>query len=791
MSIRVNSVTFANELRPQTTTWLLGNRKDKITCTIDYTVETVATASNDNPFILNNNDGFPGPSTYIISSNNNDFQDFRVGDTLLIYDYVNNVVIDNTKTIVAVLDSNNIQLSGGVGSFGFNVVRTNVAIWVTTPIKGHRFKWNLIENNTATNYNSFLTNQLQEVIVEEKLASDVTISNMLFMGGKEWQDGSVTIQGLGINSTNTYTSSFRLVHTFFVENWNKFADDLDRYLNGNCLKYIYDLTALYEFTNPNRLQQTFTDEVLGNVGNYNENFNNRPTNYSISGLSYSTGTEVELIDTETNFEFFINNTVDAPFSNNNTKFVLHFSRVPNNQFYENNGKNINENFWNDRLLQTVGSAAINGDNYATNRRIFKQVSATFINSSQIRINGKIELGAQILSDAPGSYTFSVSVQNHTLNTANADKVTLLIDEDNFFINTTDANMIVSNLRLLKHPKNDLNDSTTNVTSFRYDELVNYTQFYIDRLTREADEIVLTELIHRVYATNGTQRFNLDSFSYNLSNLGVINGHQFINFSLPRPFKIPTNEPRKNIIIRRRTDLDTADNFYYDFAYPFLVRWEYWVALAGVNGAFFNQAQPNNGFNQDWFPYDNLATWDIFVETEIRATKNGALQSYRSQTQLEVKDYLSNPDFINESLVSRRTSDNVNLNGYILAYEDNYLEARFEINSGTFNLSNAAVVFSLEQFGVGGQDGRERASSVYAIASDSLFKGAVTLSLDSGDTVLKAVVPIDIAKFQQLQGQFTVVARLYYPAFVPMNTKQFQDSENVLFQNNELYLFQNV
>jgi hypothetical protein len=795
MSIRVTNIAFTNELKTNTTDWLLANRKDKIVATIDFEVKTVAISSTSNPFIIKNTDGYLG--THWVTSNNNDFADFRVGDTVIIYDR-STASVTATTDIIEKLSDNEVRMTLATSPYGLNTETATVNIYVTTPITAVRFKWNLIENNEPTNYLSRLTGQLQEAIIEEKLANDTSTTTMLLMGGKEWQNGTVQIKGVSIGSTGEYVSKYQLIHTFFVENFDIFNDDFDRYLNGNCLKYIYDITALYEFTNPNRLQQTISDEVLGNVGNYDENFNNRPTNYSISSVVYTDATPqtidaVELTSGETDFVVTIQNTTDTPFSNNNTKFVLHFGRVPDAIDYTNTGENIDATFWNDRVVQTVGSAAVNGINFGTATQIFKDVTATFVSTSEITIQGKIALATDIVNDLPFGYEFSVAIQKHTLQTADADKVTLLIDRSEFYQNVTDLNMIIFERNgYIIHPNNSDAALNTTPTTFRYDEGVGYCLFYIDRLTRETDDISITSFNCNLKAKNSVSNadFILEQFTFNSQNLPIVNGHQFISSSTPRPFKIPNTEIRKNIVINRRDDLDTATKIYYEMYYPFMIRWEYWVALANVNGAFFNQSEPNNGFNQNWFRYDDLTNWNIFFEFDIKATKNGEPQRYQDSFQVEVKDYLSNPDWINETIKIRKKSDDSDVSPYLLAYEDCYAHATFESSSLTFaNTDDLVVVFSIEQFEQGGVNGRDRASSRYAIESSSIFTGSVALSLSGGGTVVEAKVDIDIAKLAALEGDFTIVPRIYYPAPVMEDYKQFADYEFFEFEDNIIYEFQ--
>jgi hypothetical protein len=786
MGVRVTSIAFANELKAQTTNWLLGNRKDKITATINLTVETVAISSNSNPFIIKNTDGYVGD--HWVTANNNDFADFQIGDTVVIFDTTTNTV-EATTDVIDKLSDNEIKLTLNISPYGFNTQTSTVRIYVTTPITALRFKYNTLENNQNPDYFSFLTGQLQEAIIEEKLASDTSTSNMLLMGGKEWQNGSVQVKGVSITTTVGYQSNYQIIHTFFIENWNKFNDDADRYINGNCLKYIYEITALYEFTNPNRLQQVISNEVLGNTGNYNENFNNRPTNYTVASVTYSSGTEIELTTNETTFTAVITNTTDTPFSNNNTKFVLHFGRVPDQIDYTSNSENIDANFWNDRLVQTVGSAAINGINFGTDTQVFKDVVATFNSTSQITITGKIALASAIATSEPYAYEFSVSVQNHTLATADADKVTLLLDRNEFFVDTADPGMIVVEREgYIPHPYNDFAVLNATPTVFPYDEAVSYVLAYIDLTGRETDSILLSTIVPKIVAFNSVSgaSFNLELDSFNLSGASLVNGYQFFDIVAPRQYQIPSNEIRKQIAIKRRTDLDTSSRIFFEVAYPYQIRWEYWTALNGVNGAFFNTGQPNNGFNNNWLRYDSAANWSIKFELQINATKNGSAQRYETSHPIEVVDFLSNTAFINETLRTKLTSSNTDITPFIAEYQDCYAEAKFTLLSGTFDLINTVVVFFIEQFEQGGINGKQRMSSNYTVIANSLYKDTVTLSLDNTNTILTAIAPINIAQFANLQGDFTIVARLFYPAFE--DGKQFEDEEFFQFQDNDIFQF---
>jgi hypothetical protein len=794
MGIKVTSIAFANELRAETTSWLLGNRKDKIVATIDISVSTVATSSASNEFQINNlTEGFAVAGIAPTISNNNDFADFQVGDSVMVVDYNTSTVID-TLVITDKINDNVVIFDTNIATYSYDSVSSVLKFYVTTPITALRFKYNSLENSDNPTYLSALTGQLQEAIIEEKLASDTSTSNMLLMGDVEWQNGTVQVKGVSITSATDYVSKYQIIHTFFVENWNKFNDDLNRYANGNSLKYIYEVTALYEFTNPNRLQQLISNEVLGNVGDFDENFNNRPTNYFIDSFTYSTGTEIELTNAEQDFTIVVRNTVDTPFSNNNTKFVLHFGRTWLDEDYTSNGKNVDTNFYNDRLLQTVGSTAGNGINFGGNFQVFKGVTATFNSSSQITISGKIALGSSVLTDIPNGYELSLAIQKHSLATADADKVTLLVDRDTFFVDNSDATMIVTDdIGYIIHPYNDTTILNTTPTVFGYDEAAHYVKFHIDKNGRTSDTILLTNIVAELVAKNTVSgaEFSLESENFNLSGASIINGLQYVNLTIPRPYKIPTTELHRNIKLLRRTDLDGGDLYYYDLIYPYQIRWEDWIKLNGVNGAFFDTAENNNGFNNEWLRYDNLANWNVYFRLTINATKNAIPQQYISEQAITIVDFESNTNYTNTDVVIKRTSDDLDTSGNILGFEDNYAEATFELVSGTFDLLTTAVVFFIEQFELGGVNGKERISTSYTVLANSLYKDTVSMALSSGDTILTAKAPINYTQFANLNGQFTIIARVFYPVAATGGTKLYQDSESFEFQDSEFYDYQNI
>ena len=112
MAVEVTSISFKKTIDSTPVNWLLANLDDDITIELDISTSDSAISSQNSPWILNNNDGYisdiPNGHYWVTGG---DFSKFNIGDTLLAYDYVNNVsfgyilIID--KTGITLTDQEN------------------------------------------------------------------------------------------------------------------------------------------------------------------------------------------------------------------------------------------------------------------------------------------------------------------------------------------------------------------------------------------------------------------------------------------------------------------------------------------------------------------------------------------------------------------------------------------------------------------------------------------------------------------------------------------------------------
>lgn len=927
MPVKITDVSIFSELQgvsDDPVNWLLANVGDKIRAEIEFEVSTFTVGYTDNEIILNSKaHGYIGDGWQI--SPIGGFKDFKVGDTLMIYNYVASMVTDSGRTIVEKIDDNVIRLDADITGPADNELSAQVLFSVTVPITAARYKYNFIENDDQPTFDSKVSGTEQVLDHDTIDANDPTPLDMEFIGEPSYQIGSATIEGVDLDDGTTdgiYKSTFKIIHETFITPFllsaqiTDLLDDTapDYYFNTNCLKAIFDVEAMYEYTDPNRIQTVEVTEVKGNTGWFGENFNTGLTNYVPSAVDYtdSTGDPIDSIQIsteKTSGSFIISNPTDSPFVNNSSRIVLNICKIPSDESeYQLNGRTLAENFCFDRAIQTAGSASVDGDNFGTPQQILTNVLVTHASASQLNIFFDIEMDQDVIdifneSETP-RYLIWVSVQDHTLEMADADKVSLKVDADEFYSNTTDADMIVIATKVLRHPENDVDTqgvtpsvgggsdpteltwaslsivgtsniciidqtngvsigradwqgsmiatitkavlsintntnygtvwgfgaaptfdnsagytatfdgvdelkifaptgsyaayngteiqmavdggtwggdagllfiftdgvdpSLSTVDVFPEDEMVGYSLAYIDLNGRSTDEIILKSVTARVKIKNSSTgaEFTADEFELDMSSYEFIGDVQWFNFGTDRSFHIPAGTIRKQIAVKRRTDLDASLKYYFEISYPFFIRWEYWAKLMGVNSAFFDVDQDENGFNHFWHHYTETANWGIYFETEITATKNGEDQTYTSELLMTSHDWDSNSDYTPVSIKAYDPDTLVELtqggNKYFYGYKETLIVASFERVSATPVLADCTVNIGIEVFEQGGIQGRRRMSSEWESDADTWF---ISLNNDDkteltlvGDTV-EARALIDFSKIP-VTTSFKIAARIY-------------------------------
>lgn len=786
MAVYPVSTTFTNTLDGTPLNWLLANVGDEVTIVHLLDVKEYQLNSTQNTWIVNNKDGYLG--VYWITGG--DFSQFNVGDLISFADYQTNFY-NGTATILEKISNTEIRISANLGpgsGWAPNLTASTNVISKIKLVTAFYYKWNFIEQGEQTNYDSKIDGTEQVAMRGALNASSGGSYPMTLLGQNSYKIDSITIDEVSLTTVPVYTSRFRITHKtritpiMLAAQWDDILNGVapGYFLNQNCLRPVFYFEARYNLNDPNEIQTETIDTTLGNTGWFNENWNTGLTNYSVSALQYVDSTLAPIpsialsAGLDTRFSFDIDNVTNAPFVAGQTKIELSFAKAPNDPVeYQGNGRDVRHNFvWDTAtiLVQSGSPSPVNGDFFGIpNLQSLTQLKAVFISASKIRVTGRINLYQQAIDvfneSAEPRYLFFISVQGRAVLGGLADRVTLLVDAGSVFFQTDFPNLVqFYDTLLLPHTNADYPDTIEPGDIFTEDELVGYSRFeIIEDPAHPTTTKVITSVRGKVIAIETVSPFRefiLESTSLNVANAPVYNGSQVFNITQAKPIHVPSTEIRKNI----RAYFDATLSRYF-FAYPYLNRWEYWVALQSASQAFFNQAQPNNGLNHDWRHY-SAGNWKLCYRTEVAMKVNGVPAIYKNQFVYNDRDRnlaaatSCTIDTFNANTLTPLTAGGVK---YILGYDYTLVRATFTNVTTPFNPAFVTVVIGIEVFEQGGVNGKRRMSSKYASDSDTWFiplPGETKTKLTITTTTVVAETYVDFNAIPLDKTKFKLTARLY-------------------------------
>jgi hypothetical protein len=181
-----------------------------------------------------------------------------------------------------------------------------------------------------------------------------------------------------------------------------------------------------------------------------------------------------------------------------------------------------------------------------------------------------------------------------------------------------------------------------------------------------------------------ERFTLQSVVYNLLGVQVSNdGKYLVNESQNIVSTLPNTSVKRLSTLTLDPNYETAFVYAMRIYYPFLLRWEYWIAQANANVDFF----PNQ--NKNWFPYDNTGDWGVRLQLQLQ--KGGGAKTF--EADLDILDYDSNSNIISTTeLFLQNTGQNVSA---VVEGEIHRIEVTHELVSGTWDINKVWGMITVE------------------------------------------------------------------------------------------------
>jgi hypothetical protein len=488
---------------------------------------------------------------------------------------------------------------------------------------------------------------------------------------------------------------------------------------------ILKVKGFAQFGNPNGIIEDTTQNLTANTGEFNENYNGAPNNYSVTSTVWtnSLGDVIEALDNSGTSTFTA--VISAPNQTDPTSvYNLGLMWRPlDAEFYQNRPASLGNN-----LLVNAPEVDFNADG-STDATVYsglpyignqsnvssdgaqwdiQNIKFELTGANELTVSGDVIPNAALtlmmseLGDDERKSTLWISIANHNLTGFSVDRVSLtLFDDDNY-----DAPLIgvqipdVATSVLYDHDLNDITNSI-NPNTTTEDDVLYVSDFLL------LDNVAYTGVKTKITAYNSTTgaEFTLESNFFSFNNVPEIAGQFQPNFVIDRGFNLPPTTDRNHISLVRKPTLDVTGKYGVTLEYGFLNRWEYWLEQSNVDNAFFDITESLDGKNKNWQKYgDGVSDWSLRLSY---FTVVAGVDDFNHQT-VEVRPYEDNLN-ITTSRVFTVLSDSTNPTNlpenelveveYTLVWStDNYADEWAEVTIEDFESGNRWVISSVHAQG---------------------------------------------------------------------------------------------
>lgn len=704
-----------------TTSWLIGLVGEKLKCETTITIAW-GSAGDGSP-----NDGIATSGSTATRNVGSWLDDgFSLGDTILAYTTggsENSPNVANGATITFVDDTTMIV------DTPFTNTSSNYS-WIrflgTSDLEGAFFKFGLIENSENLNFDSKIDNTEQSYsingLVTAGAGTPLTMNPQNGGNVKAWQTGSVDCTYVS-ESTSGALKTYKIEHEFtllpyFVDGWqsNISLQQLPTlFSNGKSLKYVFELDLRKTVNNPNEKKTITQENVLGNVGWFEQNFNGFINLFSISNLQKTVSAVAvdNLIVSETNHVAFSIDRSSGSFLGSEN-VIVYVSKLPDFAAQTEPSRTFEENFVYDTKLATAGGGAVSST-------IIQNLTVTHPGGATLDVELDIVYSSaqQSLLSSTDKYLISCivgsDVSTFTVNKSNQldDRAALIVDSD-FYQKNTDIDGLISEQQgyFFRHYRDYTHDpGKTDVKGWIEDGYLWNVKF--NKFIRQDSEILSANFKIIAYNETTGDWFTISQYDFDIASNQVITTAQTAGAY-----------PVQNININgtRNFNLEATDQFNFakwemnesgvveqhDLLIGFKLNWEEWISLSGVDTVFFDPSNiyGNNGFNKNIYNYQtNGYKIRTCIDMEIEAENDDdetVLTDYRILSpEFEVETYCSDgtsKPFWECRIVTADVTGVTNFNGIIKTDEDTRINAKFTPANGVTGHTYYAVIRLDDQLG---------------------------------------------------------------------------------------------
>lgn len=631
MSITISNRKYTRLRNNEESSFLLGGKDDIIQYEFDVISRFQFVSNQQQPVEI-----IAGDSARILGGNWSDYG-FLVGDVVLItfipdsgtfipttatiQDIQGDTVIFTTSPMTAFVD----QIFPGGGNSQF-VLTQNV---LQHPAK-IEVLFNLIPNSANGGVNSLVDGEVNKI----------EFNAVLPVGGSS---GGVLVGnrsgGAIVNSLITRSADVGSVRQFKIKiafiNWLSFDEgDLSRispYQANETIKTFAQIKSYRQATNPNSVLSINDSNTLGNVGWYNENYNqgNNPFVVTNFTLQDTDGNPLIAIDYAQTTKVKITVTSGGSFQN---EWLIMGYNVPFDDRYKNKQTSFAENVflsWTRKLAAQF--QGLNGGNMAISS-VSVDVSSFGVALIEFDLipNAAFTQYFASLPDGDRFYRLSLTLQTTAGSATNNDATTLLLFEDELRAAPIVGEIApeVKSLKFLIHPEDQSAIGSDAVIAMTEDDLLVKSLIQLNK----ADDYDAVNVSFRVVRQSDGAFFNLFNRSISAAQFPkTLDGKVLFNYSEQLGYNLPN--PGRNIFSIIFAGVEDSTTYDVELRHTLLLSWRYWVAKPNALADFLNIALPNNGLNDEWVRYAQSG-FDFVFRIEI--VKDGVANFYNAP--LVIEDY---------------------------------------------------------------------------------------------------------------------------------------------------------
>lgn len=562
---------------------------------------------------------------------------FIVGDT---FDYIDNsgaptLIFSGTITGLSALFLT-FTISAGTAPSGDT---TEDEIRGTTPLTALIYRFGLIENSESFNVISKVSGNDQGYYGSSigfdtgGGVRDTNAVSLQVLGQfQDWVTGSMTSRF--DSNPSTYVQRFEIIHELTIVPWyldgeisnlqNNVIPDL---LNGlNSLKYVFSSGFRNVLSNPNSEKQNQNDSALGSIAWFGESFNGFNNNYDVKSVAYEEVSTTNAltgisVSSATKITVTVERTTGS-FSGAE-RFGAYISYLPEQDEYQNTvSTNVKDNFIYDRAINSAGLAGVTGDDFITDclatvvsGELVIEVEVDYSTAQKQFLAGKVAANET-------NYVLAIQVGDNTLTSGNADRIMLIADAREYDEGADIPDLIsFTKFDIYSHDEQiGVDTPSTDKTVWNEDGVAIDFSFDLD-LNKDA---VINTLDFKLVAYNSSteESFDLDSFSYGVSQAVVSGGVQQLNENTTRGYILKTSDQFNEVTLSVGSLLSGVQTYNGVFAQK--ISWQDWIQNLDVDTIFFDNTELNDNLNNKASNYSLLNGYEIRLSASANVSGTSTL-----------------------------------------------------------------------------------------------------------------------------------------------------------------------